>query len=118
VVRIADDQLGDAEQCLEGTQHLLALVEIGQGTHRHALGARSTDDDLGQPLAGASRTSSTSSLGTSARRMAGHFWPASTVISVTSCLTNSPNSGVPEVAFGAEHGAVERVGLGVEAHRV
>ena len=32
--------------------------------------------------------------------MAVHFWPAFTVISVTSCLTNSSNSGVPEVASG------------------
>ena len=36
--RIADHQLGDAAQRLEGAEHLLALAAAGQGAHRHALG--------------------------------------------------------------------------------
>ena len=86
---------------------------------RHAVGAGCADDDLGELRSRvASTTSSTSSRGTSARRIAVHFWPALTVISVTSCLTNSSNSGVSGVGVGAEHRAVERVGLGVEPDRV
>ena len=45
-------------------------------------------------------TSSTRALGTMARRMLVHFWPALTVISVTSDLTKASNSGVPGTASG------------------
>ena len=38
--------------------------------------------------------------GTNARRIAVHFWPALTVISVTSCVTYRSNSGVPGPASG------------------
>src|SRR6266508_4397836 len=48
----------------------------------------------------ASPTASSSVSGTIARRMAVHFWPALTVISVISCLTNKSNSGVRGCASG------------------
>ncbi len=48
----------------------------------------------------ASTTSSTADAGTSARRIAVHFCPALTVISVTSCFTKRSNSGVPATASG------------------
>lgn len=50
------------------------------------------------PMAAA--TSEVNSLGTSTRRMAVHFWPALTVISVTTALTKASNSGVPGRASG------------------
>ena len=43
----------------------------------------------------ASMTASSCPAGTNARRIAVHFCPAFTVISVTSCLTYRSNSGVP-----------------------
>ena len=43
----------------------------------------------------ASATWSASAAGTRARRIAVHFWPALTVISVTSCPMYRSNSGVP-----------------------
>ncbi len=48
----------------------------------------------------AATTSSMRFAGTSARRIAVHFCPALTVISVTSCLTNRSNSSVPGAASG------------------
>ena len=45
-------------------------------------------------------TSSIRPAGTNARRIAVHFCPALTVISVTSCLTYRSNSRVPAVASG------------------
>ena len=43
----------------------------------------------------ASMTAPTSGSGTSARRIAVHFWPALAVISVTSCRTYRSNSTLP-----------------------
>jgi hypothetical protein len=43
----------------------------------------------------ASITCGTRASGTSARRMAVHFWPALAVISVTSCRMNRSNSALP-----------------------
>ena len=89
-------------QRLERAAHLLALLEAGQRAHprpsgrpgcrrppspaarRRRLGHRV--DELGP--------------GRCARRIAVHFCPALTVISVTSCLTYRSNSGVPGSASG------------------
>ena len=53
--------------------------------------------------------------GTIARRIAVHFWPALTVISATTPLTNRSNSGSSVVTSGTEDRAVQRVGLDAEA---
>ena len=45
-------------------------------------------------------TAGTSSCGTMARRMDVHFWPALTVISVTTDLMKASNSGVPSTPSG------------------
>ncbi len=55
---------------------------------------------LASPSLTASATGSTWSAGTRARRIAVHFWPALTVISVTSCLTYRSNAWVPGAASG------------------
>ena len=46
------------------------------------------------------------SAGTSALRMAVHFWPALTVISLTISAANRSNSGVPGTAQGASTAAL------------
>ena len=63
----------------------------------------------------ASTTASASASGTMTRRIAVHFWPALTVISVTTPLTNRSNSGSSDRHVGAEDRAVQRVGLDAEA---
>ena len=67
--------------------HLLALVEAGQRAHPHRLVGRVADGDL-RPAAPRSprRRRRRSPAGTIARRIAVHFWPALTVISVTTPL--------------------------------
>ena len=94
VVRIADDQLRDAAQRLDRPQHLVPLVDAGQGAHRDAVRPGAPTTTSASFARVASTTSSIRSRGTKARRMAVHFWPALTVISVTSWSTNSPNSRV------------------------
>ncbi len=64
--------------------------------------------------ASAPTTVSTIGLGTSTRRMAVHFWPALTVISVTTPLTKSSSSASDRGDVGAEDRAVQRVGLDAE----
>ena len=55
---------------------------------------------LASRSASASWTASRCSAGAMARRMAVHFWPALTVISRATSLTNRSNSGVPGAASG------------------
>ncbi len=62
----------------------------------------------------AASTASRCSAGAMARRMAVHFCPALTVISLTTSLTNRSNSGVPGRRVGAEQRGVEAVLLGDE----
>ncbi|BBE23863.1 hypothetical protein MN0502_27460 [Arthrobacter sp. MN05-02] len=57
-----------------------------------------TRDRMRSPAA--RTTSSTRASGTMDRRMLVHFWPAFTVISVTSDFTKASNSGVPGTASG------------------
>jgi len=52
VVRVTADDGGGCRERLDGPQHFLALLEAGQRAHGDALGARVTDDDFGQVLAG------------------------------------------------------------------
>ena len=75
VVRVAGDELGDAAQRLDRAQHLLPLVEAGERRPSVTPSAAGLpDDDLGRASpAVASTTSSISSRGTSARRIAVHF---------------------------------------------
>ena len=69
-------------------QHLVALRERDERTHRDAVGARVADDDaLGdlRPQRLDERLDGRPS-GTMARRIAVHFWPAFVVSSTTSCF--------------------------------
>ncbi len=62
----------------------------------------------------AASTASRCSAGAMARRIAVHFCPALTVISVTTSLTNRSNSGRSRRGVGAEQRGVEAVLLGDE----
>ena len=101
VVGVAVDHVGGGAQRLDGLANLLALVERDQRAHAGVLVARVADRDLRQPRAdrlddrvGRWRRAR------STRRMAVHFWPAFTVISVTTPLTNRSNSGSSTVTSG------------------
>ena len=115
VVGVAEDDLGRAAQRLDRLAHLLALVEARQRAHPDVVVGRVADGDLRQPrgdrLGDRRRRCA---AGTITRRIAVHFWPALTVISVTTPLTNRSNSGSLGGDVGAEDRAVQRVGLDAE----
>ena len=64
----------------------------------------------------ASTASSTKASGTSALRIAVHFWPALTVSSRVTSRMNRSNSALPGAASGRKNARVERVRLGGERH--
>ena len=113
--RVAVHDVGGAAQRLDRLAHLVALVEAGQRRPCARLVGRVADGDLGQP-----RDERLDHLrppwrsGTSTRRIAVHFCPALTVISVTTPLTKRSNSGSSTRDVRAQDRAVQRVGLDAE----
>ena len=80
---------------------VVALADADERAHPRVLVARVADLGFREPLARApAATASRYSAGAMARRIAVHFCPALTVISVATSLTNRSNSGVPGAASG------------------
>ena len=82
LLRVAEDDAAGVGEGLDAAAHLLALFEACERAHPHALGGRVADHVDASRADTASTTASTCSAGTNARRIAVHFWPALTVISL------------------------------------
>ena len=116
-LRVTGDDLAALRQPGDGGADGVALRRADQRAHPGRRVAGVADDDLRRaPARSASVAASRCARGTSARRTAVHFCPALAVISRTTSRTNRSNSSVPGPGVGAEHGAVQRVRLGGEAH--
>ena len=92
--RARGDELGDL------AADVVALGAGDQGAHRAPCRAGRRPSAPRASARSATSTASRCSAGTMARRMAVHFCPALTVISLTTSLTNRSNSGVPGAASG------------------
>ncbi|OIQ71924.1 hypothetical protein GALL_464550 [mine drainage metagenome] len=118
LVRVARDDFGVSAQIVDARAHLLALREAGERAHPHPLCRRIAQRGFAQPLTQGRDQRIDSVVRRDHPTDSGAFLPGLDRHLARDFLDEQVELDVVGVDVGGENRAVQRIGLGVERHRM